>query len=450
MTLKTTLKLANAALFSVLMLSTPAVSAEMLVSPDPVTSEMLLKRLSEGVPDFDNMAMKTDAYRAADEFTRHEVAKTEAERLQEQWRSLEDVNSIQFNIRGGIGEYDGAAQGFPVRLFEPGSYISGGVPYYFSNASEVRIFPVPPEKGRETLEKFGIGRGAIMTITLTDLKASLTNSGALEGRVSEVVFKKNDGTKIASYGPPERSDSDSDAPEMTADELATSIAETVGIPVAGTPWGPILPFLKEQPYVTGTGGNFSGELFSFDNGEFKFQRPLDEYPYLVLAFGPNENAAKRILRESSRRNLGFNGGPKRPFGDLDCFTPDVVDQCGLMRFEKVGEHDMLVDIMTLAEVSGYRYNDPEIATIFDAGVLSQMEVAETQVAFKEQDFGVRGTTAHNTIGAKAYWAGEFNQKGAPLYDLRDGYSKSFSAKTMLWLVDGLKDRTIMATRSSLP
>jgi hypothetical protein len=446
MTLKTTRMIMGAALLSVSLLASPAMSAETLVSPDPVTTKMLLDRLSGDAPNFEDMAMKTQAYRAADEFTRHEVAKTEAKRLQERWSDLDDVNSIQFNISGGIGQYDGAAGGFPVRLFEPGSYIAGSVPIHFSNASEVRIFPVPPEKGRETLEKFGVSRSATMTVTLSDLKASKARSGALEGRVSEVVFKKTDGTTIASYGPPEKSEEEINAPEMNADELAASIASTVGIPVAGTPWGKVLPFLKEQTYVTGTGGNFSGELFSFEKGEFKFQRPLDQYSYLVLAYGPSENAAKRTLREATRRGFGFDG-PKRPFGKLDCFTPEVVDQCGLMRFEKVGEHTMLVDIMTMAEVNGYRYNSPDIPSIFEPGVLSQMEVAETQVAFKESDFG---TMSNKTIGAKAYWAGDFSQKGAPLYDLRDGYSKSFSAKTMLWLIDGLKDRTIFATRSSLP
>lgn len=362
------------------------------------------------------------------------------------WGDLKNVDALQFNLKGSLGEYDGDAGEFPVKLFNPGTYIQGPVPIYFGNPSDVRIFPVAPKDGRETIEKFGVARSATMFITLIDLKPSATRSNALEGDVSEVVFMKRDGTEIASYGPRETENESSDASSMDPDALAASLGETLNVPVASSPWADVLPFLKEQAYVSGTGGNFSGELFSFEAGEFKTQRPLDQYSNLTIGFGPSENAAKLALNEASRLSFGFDGQP-RPFFKLDCMTPDMADQCGIMLFEKVGEHDILVDIMTLSELQGQKYDSQNIQAVFGDGVLSQMDSAETQVGYTEGDVG--GMT-NRALRAKAYWAGDLIQKRAPLHDLRGGYSETFSAKTMLWLIDGFTDRTIIVTRSSLP
>jgi len=156
----------SAALLSLTLAFSPSATvANILVSPDGLTRQMLLDRLSGGVPNFDEMAKETGAYRQADEFTRHEVATAEENRLRAVWDDLADVTKIQFNSNGRIGEYDGAAGGFPVSLFEPGTHIQGAVPIYFSNASDVRIFPVAPEEGRETLQKFEIARSATITVT---------------------------------------------------------------------------------------------------------------------------------------------------------------------------------------------------------------------------------------------------------------------------------------------
>lgn len=76
MTFQISRKLVGAALLSLSLFAAPAVTAEILVSPDNLTTKMLLARLSGSVPNFEQMAMQTAAYRQADEFTRHEGAET--------------------------------------------------------------------------------------------------------------------------------------------------------------------------------------------------------------------------------------------------------------------------------------------------------------------------------------------------------------------------------------
>ena len=320
------------------------------------------------------------------------------------------------------------------------------MPVVFSNEADVSIFPVAKADGRTILAQAGVSRNVTLSITLEDLEASVLKSNAIEGRVSEVVVRGASGSEIGRYRGSEPVELSQDSKKLSADEIAARIAQVLVIPVAGMTWSEISPFLNSQPVVLGTSQSFSGELFSVRAGEFTTQRPLDQYKNLKLVFGSNDKAVKLAFREATRSSFGFVSSP-RPFGDLDCMTSDLVDQCGILMFEKHDGVHVLVDVMTVSERAGLKYDSNAISGVFGDGTLAAMNVAETQVAYSASDLNGQGS---QPVGAKVFWAGDMVREPLPLHDLRAGFSESVSADTMLWTINGQSDRTIFVTRSSLP
>jgi len=428
-----------------LVLASPAVSEQLLVSPDAQLRGMLFDHLNGAVPDFNDIARQSQLVREATEFTRATVVQTEINRLQELWSDLSNVDALQFNVTVYFGEYNGSARGFPISLFAPGTYIQGAVPVTFSNASEMAIYPVSPDRGPATLDLLDNSRTAIAKVTLQNLKASPTQSGAIEGQISDVVFANRAGTEIGRYSAVPADDPNAEG-DLAPAKVGASLANSLGVPPAGTTWETVLPFLESQGFVSGEGQNFSGQLFKIENGQFSTQKPLERYDELLLAFGTNERTALLGRKEVSRMSFGFDA-PKRPFGKLDCSTANVIDACGVMKFKRRNGELILIDLMVLVEASGTPYQNPLSAFPFDAVVLSRMQSADTQVSYAESELG---GVNNRGAGAKVLWAGALSQKAAPLHDLRKGYDSTFSADTMLWLVDGQNNGTRIVLRSSSP
>lgn len=439
-----TFRILAGAVFAGLALAAPAPAQDVIVSPDTELRVLLREKLSGRVPDFDELARRSAAVRQADEFSRAGVLAEEVARLNRVWAGLGEDIAIQVSLSTYLGEYDADASGFPITPFEPGTYVSGEVPILFRNAA-ARIFPVPMEAGRETLDRAGIARSVTVTVTLEDLAASEIRSNTIDGRIAEVVVT-NEGSELGRYSPEGGMPAEGAGATMDADAVARSLGGTLGVPVAGSAWDEVLPFLLGQPATVGTGGNFSGILFSITDGALRTERPLDQYSDLTLAFGPTENAAKLALREATDLFGGF--GPSWPFGGLDCGTPDVADRCGLIRFEKAGEVDVLVDVVTVAELPGVRYDTAAAVEPFDAEAIASMRAVETVIGYTSDELG--GTRGRAPVGVRVHYAGDLRNEPLPLHDPLAGMSSNFSAKTMLWVIDGQGERTVYLTRSSLP
>ncbi|MBM2578174.1 hypothetical protein JQC91_17845 [Jannaschia sp. Os4] len=423
-----------------------ATADEPIVGPTDEVRILLLSRLSGEVPNFEALARASPTVRSADEFDRADAVAAEVARLNELWSDFDEETAIQINLRGRLGEYDAGAGGFPLDVFAPGTFVGGSTPITYRNASDARIFPVPSDQGRDVVAQTDAGlRGVTVSVTLDRLAPSVVRAGAIEGRIAEVVVTGAVGDELGRYTPTFRELPDDNGGDLDADAVAGSIGETLSIPVAGSTWAEILPFLEAQPFVFGTGGNFSGVLFSIIDGELKTQRPLDQYRDLTLAFGPTEEAARTAFQQGTRRSFGFDA--PRPFGALDCSTPGVVDRCGLLHLEKVGDVDILVEAVTAAELTGVRYDTEAATAPFDPAAIASMDRIETLVGYQEQELGGPGTTS---AAAHLYYAGDLTNTPIPLHDPRAGYSDRISAKSMLWVVDGQGDRTIYVTRSSLP
>lgn len=431
---------------AVILAVSSATADEPIINPTDEVRVLLLSKLSGEVPNFEAFARASPAVRAADEFDRADAVTAELARLNELWSSFDEETTIKINLRGRLGEYDAGAGGFPLDVFAPGTFVGGATPITYTNASAARIFPVPVEEARDMIGRTIAGaRGVTVSVTLARLAPSVVRADALEGRIAEVVVTGAAGDELGRYVPTSRLVPSGVAERLDGDTVAGSIAETLSIPVAGSTWAEILPFLKAQSYVFGTGGNFSGVLFSLADGELKTQRPLDQYRDLTLAYGPTEEAARTAFEQGTRRSFGFDA--PRPFGALDCSTPGVQDSCGLLRFEKVGDIDILVEAVTVAELTGVRYDTEAATAPFDQVAIASMERIETLVGYQEQELGGPGTTS---AAAHLYYAGDLTNTPIPLHDPRAGYSDRISAKSMLWVVDGQGDRTIYVTRSSLP
>ncbi|MFK7869037.1 MAG: hypothetical protein AB8B58_07340, partial [Roseobacter sp.] len=132
----------------------------------------------------------------ADEFTRDAARIAEIERLQDLWNGLSKVEGLQFNIPVYLGDYNATAAGFPISVFAPGTYVQGNIPITFRNASEMSIFPVPIENGRQMVGLLDTARSASANVTLRDLAPSKVKAGAIEGRISEVIISNRAGTEI--------------------------------------------------------------------------------------------------------------------------------------------------------------------------------------------------------------------------------------------------------------
>ena len=429
-----------------LLLISPALADGPIVGPTDEARSLLLTKLSGGVPDFERLARQSPAVQRADEFDRAEVLSAEASRLNEVWSGFDDDTAIQVDLHGRLGEYDAAAGGFPLDVFAPGTFIGGATPIVYTNASAARIFPVRVEEGREMIGRTIAGARAVtVSVTLDRLAPSVVRAGALEGRVAEVVVTGAGGDELGRYAPASRAAPSEGDAGLDADAVAESIGETLSIPVAGATWAEVLPFLEAQHYVFGTGGNFSGVLFSMEDGVLETQRPLDQYRDLTLAFGPTEDAAMTAFQQGARSSFGF--GTPRPFGGLDCTTPGVADRCGILRFEKIGDIDILVEAVAVAELQGVRYDTEAATALFDGAAIASMDRIETLTGYQREELGGQGTTS---AAAHLYYAGDLANTAVPLHDPRAGYGDRLSAKTMLWAVDGQGDRTIYVTRSSLP
>lgn len=422
---------------------TPAVAENMLVSPPSEVLRLLFDQLDGSIPDFDALARRTPAVQSADEFTRAQKIADEVSRLQGIWDSFDSETSLQFNLNVRVGEYDGTKCGFPIPLFYPGTFIQGSTPVVFRNAPDAVIFPATPADRPDILAKLGVTRSAQITVTLDNLSPSALRSNAIEGLISEVVLRNGTGTEVGRYSP-EQSDNADALSVLEADEVAARIAKTLNVPMIGATWEEVTPFLEAQPFVYGTGRNFSGQLFSFVQGTFQTQRPLEGYNDLTLAFGQSENAAGIALRQSTRRSFGINGAP-RPFGMLDCSTPEIFDSCGIMKFRRMEGQLVLTDIITVSEHQNENDVRPNVSEIFGSDVAASMSTSETQVAYSESELGGQG---HRAVGANLYWAGEISQTPMPLFDPRHGFADSYSAPEMLWVVDAQADRTVMIFRAS--
>ena len=438
--------LLGTALAALLSISSAAADAP-IADPTQEIRALLLTRLSGGVPDFEARALASPMVRKANEFDRAEAVAAEVARLNAIWSRLGDDPSIQITLRGGLGEYDATAGGFPINVFAPGTFITGTTPITFTNASAARIFPVAVEDGRDVLRRAAGTRGVTVSVTLDRLAPSVVRPGAIEGRIAEVVVVGAGVDELGRYVPASRDAFSGDGEAMDADAVAAVIGETLSIPVAGQTWAEVLPFLEAQPEVLGTGGSFSGVLFSMTGGgELKTQRPLDQYRDLTVVYGPTEDAARMAFEQGIRQSFGFD--VPRPFGGLDCGTPAFAsDRCGILRFEKIGEVDVLVEAVTVAELRGVSFDTDAATAPFDATAIASMDRIETFVGYQKHELGGEGTTS---APAHLYYAGDLSSTPLPLHDPRAGYSDRFSAKTMLWVVDGQGDRTIYVTRSSLP
>jgi hypothetical protein len=429
-----------------LIASIPVWADTTLVNPDAQTRRILLDHLSKTTPNFDAIAQKSALVLQADEFTRQAVKTTEIERLQALWDNFNTTDALQFNIKVNLGEYNAAAAGFPVSVFAPGTYVQGEIPITFSNSSEMSIFPVPLGQGSQTLGLLDAARSAVANVTLRDLAPSQLTAGAIEGRVSEVVISNRAGTEIGRYSSVEilegKKPSDRPTPKAAGDSLASSL----GVPAAGATWAEILPFLQKQGFVSGAGQNFSGELFKIVNGKLTSPKPLDRYQNLTLGFGKNEQTAVSARKELTRRSVGFDA-PKRPFGKLDCFTPNETDSCGVIQLERREGQLVLVDMMVLVQAMGVEYGTPISSFPFEEGTIEKMDVADTQVGYLNHELGGANSAG---AAAKVYWSGELVNTPAPLHDLRTGFADTFAADVMLWLIDGQDAGTIIVARSSLP
>ena len=82
---------------------------------------------------------------------------------------------------------------------------------------------------------------------------------------------------------------------------------------------------------------------------------------------------------------------------------------------------------------------------FDAEMISGMDTANTQIAYSEAEFG---GTKNFGAGSQVFWAGQLSPKAHSLHDLRSGYSDTFSADTMLWLIDGQPRGTLVMLQIS--
>ncbi|BDA83993.1 hypothetical protein Sa4125_15350 [Aureimonas sp. SA4125] len=175
------------AILAALLCAAPA-QARTLDMSDEATASLLRAYLSNLPPDFEEMALRTDAVRQASEFDRAAVLVSEIDRLRRDYTGMADVDGIVLRLSDSLGEYDAAAAGFPLRTFGPDIYVPlGGTKIVFDNYRDFAAWKLPVAEAKSVLSQTErLGRTVDLELTVRPFAVSRDRDGALRTQVRSV------------------------------------------------------------------------------------------------------------------------------------------------------------------------------------------------------------------------------------------------------------------------
>lgn len=393
----------RAAALSLLLASTslPAV-AETYANPDNNWWRAFTETLDGKVSDIEAAARRDPRYQATDEFTRDSVLADIVGEMQAQRQEIDPATAVvTLPMRARLGDYDSAAEGFPVSVFAPGTYlpIGGGRQLHFRNGSELAIYPAVLEEAKALRARLGLDE-VIAHLTLTDIRASTTRRDAYDAHVTQVAYATRDGaTLLTVEAEPEVARSEVDSASGDA-AIRDAVVRVAGIPPLGSTW--------EQAMT-----QFMGDDYFYVVADAKWYPPSGPAPVYVRRDGailtlkePNPENPFRVYLQTIEGDWGKDQGVSLSVagalgqGGLDtdglgaglaCGTPDALDRCAVLRFEPADGGHVLTAAWGVIELQESANPEDALARF---GGSSAFDIAPTLLAYDTRDIAAGDRTVH--------------------------------------------------------
>ncbi|MFP7675772.1 hypothetical protein ACG74X_20770 [Marivita sp. S0852] len=410
-------------------------AAQIADNPDRAFVEILHNILSGASPDFEAEARNTPTYREADEFNRATVLTEEVARLREQYTDVAQYDGITLAVTTSLGEWDAAESAFPVSLFRAGAYINIGPGVAFSNPIQARFWVLQMDDARDIIARLPT-RSVIAEVTLKNLHVSAENGQRVTGDIASVEMKTPQGESLGRYdvAPPRQID---DSIDLGA--AARTLSDTLKVPQLGTDLAVGLDWAQNNAEgVAWSVRSFSGPVAYEGMNEGPFPRFVPDSDVVRIGFSSTDENAKGVLR-SAGFNITQLTNPNWFGAQLDCYTDDIADRCGVMTFAKQGDTHVLTEIIILDDFARTNFRE-----------LTQSILGDTAAAFTydERTPTTVGTSIAYKFDGELYYLGQREAGGIPSFDLRTGYRDNYHAPVMLFGFGSEDGRAISVARIS--
>lgn len=333
-------------------------SAKVAELPDAKFIDLLHSNLMGEAPDFEEQARYTPAYLNADEFSKSEVLKEQADILRQEYLDIAEYDGLLLRVRAEVGEWDGNKGGFPITLFLPGTYVNTGsgsgytTGVGFTNHIEARYWTMAVDEARGIADKLGNNRTVDLMVEISNLHIRDEQQHVITGQVDKVTIFNSENVEIGAYEvePPRVVDASADV-----GAIARSATELLKVPELGVGLDEAFAWATESfDGVAWRVRNFDAAL-KYEGTETREYRDfLPNSETVRIAFGPDFDSAKIALNtfnfERNKSDTEFAFGK-----NFDCRSPEVLDRCGLLLFEKQDGVHRLVETVLLQEVPNGDY-----------------------------------------------------------------------------------------------
>lgn len=417
-----------------------AAIAKVADNPDGDFMLNLHAYLAGEAPNFDEEARKTTAYNNADEFSKSEVLKEQADILRQGFQGMAEYDGLSMRVRASLGDWDGERGAFPVTLFMPSTYIDmhtnmgGYAPgVTFSNAAEARYWHMPVDQARDIADAIGPSRSVELIVDMTELEVTEENSRLVTGEVTSVAVLSPDNVELGTYKVESARQADSGADHTG---IAVRVPELLDVPQLGVDLESALAWAEGSfEGVAWSVRNFSGPVAFAGTDVVPFSNAVPKAELVRVSFSHSEGSAKGALR-----NAGFNRDKSEAEGAfgrwLDCGSPDVLDRCGVMLFEMQGGVHRLVETVVLTEVAEADYQSIIPALI-----------GEDISAFEYDE----NTPMHSSGLGELYYLGAREAGGMRSVNFREQFRDIYKAPIMLYSFPAKDGRSVSVSRiSALP
>ncbi len=426
-----------------------AAYAETYSNPDPRWWGRFFNAVEGQQPDFEVIAKKDPAYIAASEFDRDEVLTRLVAELKQQQGNIDTATAeITVTISATLGDYSAQAEGFPSSLFVPNMHLPIGVQkLFFRNFEDFRIFPATRDQGKALRERIGT-RALTADVTLTNIQASTTRPRAFEGYVSKVIYTAADGLVVGEFTAREAAPLPASAAADQVPTTRSKILEMAGIPQLGTPWADAKAIIQSSyPYSASDTFIYTdkGKVIAYqhDNGITVLDAP-HEADKAFRIYLQQAEGNWRTTRGFSVDLIAGNAVSVRGTGPgLACYTPDILDRCGMLEFSPADGGHILTRAYGIIELE--RSGSPrDVVEAFVGDSIAAFDGFGAQVDYDADTLktgvlanypGIRGVPAY-VMGA-----GEIRE-GAPLYDPLQNTTglNPITREVALFAIDGAPDR----------
>lgn len=398
-------------------------AAEIRELPDEEFVRLLGLHLSGKFVDLENMALQTEAYRSADEFTRAEVLKKEFDRLAAEQKTFSDTTGFTLNINTSIQDYDSEIGGFPLGAMEQRSYVVYGTQINLLNTEAFRHIIMPVDEARKLRE--ATGRGAIVQVTLENIKP--VESDSISGEITKAVLIDRTGQKLVEIQPVE-------APDLPVYEggdqkLFSDISAEHGLIAAGASWNDVVKWASSFPQAAAAAGQ-RGAIQSITDGAQPSDFEPGEGESIYLIASRNSDSLRAAFGVRDRRSGFTSIGMLGDFNfsvlgrNYTCDTDEVGDTCG---------------IVELRRSSAGTWHAAEVVAVTDFNGMTEKDVAKHVLGNRIGYFdpfersNVISTPALGSAGhgypqtADSFTLGERTQEGSSLLNIRNEYRPAFGA-----------------------